>query len=139
MSMKEAFTIGKLAGAAGVTVETVRFYEKKGLLSQPAKQGAFRDYPGEYVARIKFIKRSQELGFTLKESKELLDLKLEDQAKCKDVLDKTESKIAEIDAKINDLKNMKRSLQGLARCCEDASVPLSDCPILDCFVSRDCQ
>jgi len=101
--MKESLTIGKLARASGVNVETIRFYERKGILKQPEKQGTFRDYPEEYILRVRFIKRSQELGFTLKESKELLDLRIKNQSKCSDVLLKTEEKITEIDQKIKDL------------------------------------
>jgi len=100
------------------------------------KQGSFRYYPHEFITRIRFIKRSQELGFTLSEAKELLDLKILDQAKCGDVLSKTEEKIVEINQKIKDLKRMKKSLEGLANCCEDRSIPLSDCPILDCFMEK---
>lgn len=134
--MKEKMTIGKLAEAANVNVETIRFYERKGLITQPAKSGSFRYYPSEYVTRITFIKRSQELGFTLSEAKELLDLKIKNHAKCSDVLEKTQVKIQEIDNKINDLKKMKKSLKNLANCCEDWDVPLVDCPILECFVSK---
>lgn len=135
MSMKESLTIGKLADASDVNVETVRFYERKGILKQPKKQGSFRYYPEDYITRIRFIKRSQELGFTLKETKELLDLKIKNQSKCSDVLSKTEEKIQEINQKINDLKKMKKSLEGLASCCVDTNQPLSDCPILECFIS----
>ncbi|WP_127717145.1 MerR family DNA-binding protein [Halobacteriovorax sp. HLS] len=135
MNMNEALTIGKLAVASNVNVETVRYYERTGILKQPKKQGSFRYYSQDYVLRIKFIKRSQELGFTLKETKELLDLRIKDQAKCSDILNKTEEKISEINKKIKDLKKMKRSLEGLANCCVDENQPLSDCPILDCFIS----
>lgn len=117
MSMKVSLTIGKLADASGVNLETVRHY------------------PKEYITRILFIKRSQELGFTLKETKELLDLKIKNQSKCIDVLSKIEEKIQEIHQKINDLKKMKKSLQGLANCCVDTNQPLSDCPILECFIN----
>ena len=134
--MKVSFTIGSLADASAVNVETIRFYERKGILKQPKKQGAFRHYPIEYVARIRFIKRSQELGFTLKEAKELLDLRIKNQAKCSDVLNRTEEKISEINEKIKDLKRMKKSLEGLANCCEDRSIPLSDCPVLDNFMEK---
>lgn len=133
--MNEQLTIGKLASAASVNVETIRFYERKGILKQPKKQGAFRYYPEDYITRIRFIKRSQELGFTLNETKELLDLKIKNQSRCGDVLSKTEEKIKEINQKINDLKKMKKSLEGLANCCVDSNQPLSDCPILDCFMT----
>lgn len=128
-----SLTISKLANAANVNIETIRFYERKQIIKQPIKSGAFRTYSEDYIKKIIFIKRAQELGFTLKEIKELLDLKIRNQAKCSDVLDKTEKKVSEIDRKIKDLKNMKKSLKKLANCCEDKNQPLSDCPILDCF------
>jgi Hg(II)-responsive transcriptional regulator len=134
MNMKAKLTIGKLAKASSVGVETIRFYERKGLIKQPIKQGAFRYYSPALIKRIRFIKRSQELGFTLNESGELLDLKIKNKSKCSDVLDKTEKKITEISDKIKDLKKMKESLQGLAKCCVSLDMPLSDCPILECFM-----
>jgi len=131
--MKDLLTIGKLAKACQVNVETVRFYERKGILQQPQKQGAFRYYSNEYITRIHFIKRSQELGFTLNQAKELLDLKIKNHSKCSDVLFHTKEKITEINKKISDLKKMKNSLEALANCCVDDNQPLSDCPILECF------
>ncbi len=132
--MTEKLTIGKLADQSNVGVETIRFYERRGLLKQPAKKGSFRYYPVDDIARVQFVKRAQELGFTLKEVKQLLDLRIKDQAQCSDVLDQAARKINEIDKKINDLKKMKKSLLALADCCEDASIPLSACPILDSFL-----
>jgi len=132
--MNKDFTIGKLAEASNVGVETIRFYERKGLITQPKKKGSFRLYSKDLIIRIKFLKRSQELGFTLAEAKSLLDLKIKKQSKCSDILSKTEKKIVEIDNKIKDLKRMKKSLKNLEDCCHSADMPLSDCPILDCFM-----
>lgn len=134
--MKKTLTIGKLALLSEVNVETIRFYERKGILKQPPKQGAFRVYPEDYVARIQFIKRSQALGFNLNEAKSLLDLKIKNQGTCSDVLVKTQDKIEEINKKIKDLKKMKKTLEKLAFCCVDNNQPLSDCPILECFISH---
>lgn len=134
--MNYQLTIGKLAKACDVNIETVRFYERRGILKQPKKQGAFRFYPDEYIERIRFIKRSQELGFTLNEINELLDLKIKNHSKCSDVLARTEVKILEITKKIEDLKKIKKSLQSLAACCEDGTIALSDCPILECFLNK---
>lgn len=130
-------TIGKLADAAKVGVETIRFYERKGLIKQPQKQGGFRYYPPSLIKKIWFIKRSQELGFTLNEAKELLELTVKKESRCNDILSKTEVKISEIDEKIKDLKRMKKSLKGLANCCESRDMPLSECPVLDCFIDID--
>lgn len=131
--MIEKLTIGKLAQASLVGVETIRFYERRGLILQPKKQGSFRYYSPELIDRVRFIKRAQELGFTLKEVKELLDLKIKNQSRCSDVLEKTNNKIIEINEKIKDLKKMRKSLEGLAKCCKSSEMPLSDCPILECF------
>lgn len=130
MKMNQMLTIGKLAKAAHVSVETIRFYERKGLIQQPRASGSFRNYPTDYVARVQFIKRSQELGFSLKEAQELLDLGASHQAKCCDVLDKTQAKVKEIDSKIRDLNKMKEALLSLSDCCDDAEILLSDCPIM---------
>ncbi|MBC96673.1 MAG: hypothetical protein CME63_02920 [Halobacteriovoraceae bacterium] len=132
-------TIGKLAKAAEVGVETIRFYERKGLLIQPEKVGGFRYYSSDLVTKIRFIKRSQQLGFTLSETKELLELSVQSTSQCKDILLKTEHKIREIDEKMKDLKRMKDSLSSLANCCEDKTIPLSECPILDCFFEEKCD
>lgn len=132
--MSSELTIGKLAKQANVSVETIRFYERRGLLKQPRNSTGFRKYPTDYINRIQFIKKSQDLGFTLNESKELLELKLQSKAKCSDVLDRTQEKISEINQKIADLKKMKKSLEKLANCCLDKSIPLSNCPILDEFL-----
>jgi len=129
-----SLTIGKLAKACEVGVETIRFYERKELIQQPEKTGGFRHYPHSFIARVKFIKRAQQLGFTLNETKELLELTIEKSSQCRDVLEKTEDKISEIEEKISDLQKMKESLLSLANCCEDRSIPLSECPILDCFM-----
>jgi MerR family mercuric resistance operon transcriptional regulator len=135
--MNEKLTIGKLATRASVGVETIRFYEKKGLLTQPSKTTGFRTYPESYIKRIRFIKRSQELGFTLKETADLLDLKLDQNSTCSDVLVRTQDKITQIEDKIADLKRMKKSLEGLADCCESESDLLSECPLMDCFIGSD--
>jgi MerR family mercuric resistance operon transcriptional regulator len=135
--MKEKLTIGKLAEKSNVGVETIRFYERRGILKQPQKTGAFREYPFDFIARVRFVKRAQELGFTLKETKELLDIRIKDQAKCSDVLARAEEKIKEIEEKISDLKAMKKSLLSLTNCCDDKTISLSDCPILECFMIDD--
>ncbi len=125
-------TIGKLAKAANVTVETIRFYERKSLLSQPETQErGFRVYPNSYIDRIFFIKRSQELGFTLKEIKEILDLQTNAQSTCGDVLKRAEVKIKEIDEKLQDLNAMKASLLQLGECCDDKEETMEQTKVLD--------
>lgn len=135
VSMK--LTIGKLAQASEVSVETVRFYERKGILKQPRKTRSYREYPQSDIKRIRFIKRAQEVGFTLKETKELLDLRIQNQAKCGDVIDKAEEKIEEINRRIHDLQKMRESLTELIGCCSETEQPLSQCPVLDGFFQEE--
>ncbi len=127
-------TIGKLAKISGVGVETVRFYERKGLIKRPAKQeGSFRHYPEVEAKKIRFIKKAQELGFTLKEIKELLQLQIREQATCGNITQRAEVKLSEVEAKIKDLKNMRRSLIKLVDSCGDKKISLKQCRVLDCF------
>ena len=124
-------TISQVARLAGVGVETVRFYEREGLLAQPARpDSGCRDYPPEVVKRIHFIRRAKELGFSLKEIHELLTLSGELTSSCADVKRQAEAKIDEIECKIADLLRMKRALgQVAARC--SGNGPRESCLILD--------
>jgi len=125
--------IGQVAKRAGVNVETIRFYERKGLITQPPRNlGRYRRYPQEAIARIRFIKRAKELGFALTEIADLLSLQANPRATCADVKQKAETKISTIHGRIKDLQKMKRSLEKLAVACK-GSGPLDDCPIIDCF------
>jgi MerR family mercuric resistance operon transcriptional regulator len=129
-------TIGKLAKCSDVGVETVRFYERKGLLRRPTKNlSGFRHYDPSDARRIRFIKRAQDLGFTLKEVKELIDLNANSKATCSDVRGKAEEKLAEVESKIKDLKRMKQSLKDLAEACGDGKQAVAQCRVLDCFES----
>jgi MerR family mercuric resistance operon transcriptional regulator len=126
-----ALTIGKLAKEAEVNVETVRYYERRGLIEQPKeRRGAFRVYPADAVAHIRSIKRAQSLGFSLKEIKELFDLRLDENARCGDVMTQTERKLEEIDAKIRMLQRVERELRKLIAACEEEQL-LCDCPIIE--------
>jgi Hg(II)-responsive transcriptional regulator len=126
-----SLTIGKVAKESGVGIETVRFYEREGLLEQPArKSSGYRQYDPEAIARLRFIKQAQRLGFTLREIKELLALKLDPDATRKQVKDRAVAKIADIDQRIADLKRMKRALAPLIEAC-DGKGTLEGCPILD--------
>jgi Hg(II)-responsive transcriptional regulator len=131
--MKEEYTIGKLAKKSGVTVETVRFYEQKGLIKQPLNKTGYRKYPYDDIMKIKFIKRTQELGFTLNEAKELLDLRVKNNTKCGQVKAKAEFKLSEVEEKIKDLKKMKRSLRKMINSCVNNEKSISECPILEHF------
>ncbi|OJW25478.1 MAG: heavy metal-responsive transcriptional regulator [Planctomycetales bacterium 71-10] len=122
---------GELAKRAGVNVETLRFYERKGLLPRPPqRESGYREYPQESVRLIRFIKRAQELGFSLKEIRELLTLKVQPGVTCADVRETTERKVADVRKKIRDLKAIERALQRLTVTCMGRG-PLSECPILE--------
>jgi MerR family mercuric resistance operon transcriptional regulator len=129
--MKNKYTIGALAKDAGISVETIRFYEKKGLLQQPSSKNGYRQYKREDVQKIHFIKQIQSLGFTLNEAKEFLDLRIKSNAKCLHIRQKTELKKKEIDKKLRVLKDIKRSLNKLIASCDDGELSASECPILE--------
>ena len=129
----ENLTIGQLAKQAAVGIETVRFYERKGLLEKPERNvSGYRQYHLEAVSRIRFIKRAQEVGFSLVEIKGLLSLKLDPSKKCEDVMARALSKINEIEGKIEDLNRMKKALRDLTATC-DTSSEIDQCPILKAF------
>ena len=127
----KSLTIGKVARESGVGIETVRFYERQGLLEQPARRlSGYRQYDHEAIARLRFIKQAQRLGFSLREIKELLALKIDPKATRKQVRDRAVAKIADIEQRITDLKRMKRALGPLIQAC-DGKGELEGCPILD--------
>ena len=124
-------TIGELADAAGVGVETIRFYERKKLLAQPKRpQSGFRRYDDDAARRIRFIRQAQELGFTLAEINQLLALRLDPERSCADVKSEAQTKIADIDEKIASLRVMRTALVEITRSCSGEG-PTSACPILD--------
>lgn len=123
--------IGEVADQAGVGVETVRFYERQGLLEEPnRKASGYRQYDEEAVAVLRFIRRAKELGFTLKEIKALLELRLDSSATRAEVREQAKVKVADIEARIADLQRMKDSLQKLIQACHGKGA-LSGCPILN--------
>lgn len=136
----EKITIGKLAQMASVGVETVRFYQRKELLREPKKTEAFRTYSEEDAQRIIFIKRAQDLGFTLSEVKELLELNARPRNTCSVVKNKTEAKIAEIDDKIAALQKMKTSLLQLSCACDSGIDSVKQYKVQECFdVGTKCE
>jgi len=135
--MLKDLTIGRVAKESGVGVETVRFYERKGLIQQPKREqtGGFRKYAPDDPRKIRFIKRAQDFGFTLREIKDLLNLKTTSRTTCSDVKRRADGKLAEIDAKIADLRKMKRSLKELSEACGEGKQAVTECEVLNCFES----
>jgi MerR family transcriptional regulator, copper efflux regulator len=114
----EPLRIGRVAREAGVGVETVRFYERQGLLEEPPRRkSGYREYGEDAVSRLRFIRRAKELGFTLKEIKELISLRLEPSTPAAEVKSRAEAKIADIDARITALQEMKDALAKLVSAC----------------------
>lgn len=126
-------SIGQVAKLAGVGIETIRFYEREGIIKEPPRRDSgYRMYDPEIIGRLRFIKRAQELGFSLKEIAEMLSLRVKPNQNCEWVKKKAESKLEEIGRKIADLKRMQKILTEVTEACV-ASKPVADCPILLAF------
>ena len=124
--------IGELAQRVGVNVQTVRYYERRGLLDAPSRRASgYREYDETAVSRLRFIRRAQELGFTLAEISELLALRLDPRTTAGRVKARAEEKIAEIDARVRDLTRLRNALTHLAGRCRGGHGPTGDCPLLD--------
>jgi MerR family mercuric resistance operon transcriptional regulator len=130
-------TIGRLADEVGINLETVRFYERQGLLPKPPRSpSGYRMFPAEAARRLKFIKRAQELGFSLNEIRELLALRTSPRTTSAEIRKRAEAKITDIEGKIKTLDSMRKTLHKLARSCAGC-VPLADCPILESLDGDD--
>ena len=124
-------TIGQVAKRTQVNIETVRYYERRGLIPPPPWRGSgYRQFSEDTVERIRFIKNSQELGFTLKEISELLSLRVNSKTTSTDIKLRTEGKISEVEKKIHALNRMKKALVKLRSTCRGHG-PTSECPILE--------
>jgi MerR family mercuric resistance operon transcriptional regulator len=124
-----SLTVGKLAAAGGVGVETIRSYQRKGLLDQPTRASGVRRYGSDDLRRLRFIKQAQTAGFTLQEIKELLELDVgEDRSRAREL---ARARIQSLDEKISELKGARDALQRLARECSHGSS--GPCPILASF------
>src|SRR5881397_988317 len=127
----EGLRTGELAIQGGVNLETIRYYERRGLLPKPPRtRVGYRNFDAEAVRRLRFIKQAQALGFSLKEVRELLALRLDPRSSCADVRRRAEAKIADIEQKLRALRAMKRALVRLTAACVGRG-PVSTCPILE--------
>lgn len=130
-STTDTITISQLAKHCAVSLETIRYYEREGLLPKPPRSASgYRLFVSADVRRVRFVKRAQELGFSLKEIKELLALRVTPGMTSAPVRKRAEAKIADIEEKLQTLRAMKRALTQLtAACCGDGSI--TECPILE--------
>ena len=135
--MANPMTIARAAEKAGVGVETIRFYERRGLIAQPRKprDGGYRHYGLGTVERIRFIRQAQELGFSLREIEELLALKTDRQADCADVRMQAVAKRREVERKIGQLEEIKSALDALIATCPGGG-DLSACTIMEALSHR---
>ncbi len=129
-------TIGQVAKAAHVNVETLRYYERRGLVPRPPRSlSQYRRYPDDTPPRVRFVKHAQALGFSLQEIRELLSLRATPKARCADVKRRAETKLSEIDEKVRVLRAMSSALRRLVSQCE-GELPASACPILESLDER---
>ena len=133
----DMLSIGQVARRAGVGVETVRYYEREGLLEEPPRRASgYRQYSDEVVKRLHFIKRAQKLGFSLKEITELLMLRVDARTACEEVRQRTEAKIAEVERKLRELQRMRQALLQVHSLCVGQG-PTGRCPMLDALDQQE--
>lgn len=133
----QGLTIGQIARRSGFGIETIRFYERNGLIEPPPrKPSGYRQYPESVIFRLSFIKRSKELGFSLREIKELLSLRVSPTTTCSDIRERAEAKIADIEGKIRSLESIKEVLTRLTTSCGGRG-PVSECPILEALEQEE--
>ena len=132
-----ALRTGDLARLAGVNSQTLRYYERRKLLSKPNRtEAGYRLYDDEAVRRIRFIKKAQYLGFTLEEILDLLTLRADPDTPCIEVRNRAVRKIDRVGDKIRELQRIKRALTKVAAQCTGRG-PVSDCPILEALEAED--
>ena len=128
--------IGDVAERGGVNLQTIRYYEREGLLPEPPRLASgYRIFPESSVRRVRFIKRTQELGFSLAEIRDLLSLREDAGAGAQEIRDRARAKVLDIEEKIRALRAMKEALNSLAEKCSGCG-PLSECPILDALDAK---
>lgn len=136
MLKSNKYKIGKTAELAGVNKETVRYYERRNLIPEPDRMDSgYRLFSQRHINQIRFIKRAQELGFTLSEIEGLLNLKVDEHTTCSEIKQKAQHKYQDVVKKIADLQRIKETLTDLIDSCA-GSGPKGDCPILDALEGR---
>ncbi len=133
----EGLKVGMVARQAAVNLQTIHFYERKGLLPKPPRTASnYRMYSGDAVRRVRFIKRAQELGFALKDIKELLSLRATPGTRCTDIRQRAMAKLRDVDEKIGTLQAMHKALTKLIGQCAGRR-PITACPILQALDLED--
>ena len=131
MNKDAQYKIGKAAQLAGVNKETIRYYERRNLIPEPDRMDSgYRLFSQRHIDQIRFIKRAQELGFTLSEIQDLLNLKMNEGTTCSEIKQEAEQKYQDVISKIEDLQRIKKTLTDLIDSCT-GNGPKGDCPILE--------
>jgi Cu(I)-responsive transcriptional regulator len=136
--MTQQFSIGELANATETKVETIRYYERIGLLPEPARTaGNYRSYQAPHVARLAFIRRARALGFSLDQVRELLSLSDQKERSCAQVDAIAQQHLTDVDAKIGTLKILRRELDSLIRQCHSGTI--AECHIIDALAAHSAR
>jgi len=126
--------IGTVSRRTGCTIETIRYYERAGLVPAPPRRGRYRSYGEEDVRRLRFIRRARRLGFTLQEVRALLGLATGGHASCDEARDLAEAHLADVRGRIADLRRMAEALRAMIRACEAGGS--SGCPLIETLYGR---
>lgn len=130
--------IGELAKKADVSIDTIRYYEREGLIEPvTVRESGYREFDKDAVETLRFIVRAKDLGFSLKEINSLLRLKNNPDTTCGEVKALAESKLADVTAKIKTLQTMKKDLTGLLSACADTAASVNSCPIVDALDGKE--
>ncbi len=133
----KSLTIGRLAQEAGINLETVRYYERQGLMPKPpGSSSGYRLFSADAAQRLRFIRRAQEIGFSLKEIRDLLALRVSPRTTSAEIRKRAEAKISDIEGKIKTLESMRKSLRKLTNSCAGCG-PISECPIIESLDRED--
>lgn len=131
------YKIGEVARRADVNKDTVRYYEERELIPKPdRRRSGYRIFTQRHIDQIKFIKRAQQLGFTLKEIKELLELRMDEETSCSEIKKEAQAKYQDVSKKIEDLQRIKETLTDLIDSCSEEG-PAGDCPILEALEGKN--
>ena len=129
----KALSIGKLGERTGVNVETIRYYEKIGLLPEPGRtEAGYRQYGDEHLRRLHFIRRGRDLGFSIEAIRELLRLAVHPEYPCQDADRLAAEHLAEVERKIAELERLRGALRGMVNCCAHT---VAECRIIDALAS----
>lgn len=131
------YKIGEVARRANVNKETVRYYEKQDLIPKPdRRRSGYRIFTQRHINQIKFIKRAQQLGFTLSEIKELLELRVDEETSCSEIKEEAKLKYQDVTQKIKDLRQIQETLVDLIDSCSGGGA-IEDCPILETLEGKN--